>query len=142
VRRAPGVSFTTHIFREGPMYVTYVPALDVSSRGFTGEEVRANIRDAVRGSLAASAISNCSLACDSRSPTAPGPACSTCGDERSCHPLPTHYCAKSPSPQHLVQRRRHSRRGRHTYPPSPISPHFKRKPPPCVGFSDTLGPNG
>jgi hypothetical protein len=88
------------------MYVTYVPALDVSSRGFTGEEVRANIRDAVRGSLA------------------------------------THYCAKSPSPQHLVQRRRHSRRGRHTYPPSPISPHFKRKPPPCVGFSDTLGPNG
>jgi predicted RNase H-like HicB family nuclease len=51
----PDFSFTTHIFREGPMYVAYVPALDVSSCGSTDEEARKNIRDAVRGFLAASA---------------------------------------------------------------------------------------
>jgi predicted RNase H-like HicB family nuclease len=33
----------------------YVPSLDVSSCGSTGEEARRNIRDAVRGYLAASA---------------------------------------------------------------------------------------
>lgn len=48
-------SFTAHIFREGAMYVAYVPALDVSSCGATDEEARRNIRDAVRGFLAASA---------------------------------------------------------------------------------------
>ena len=37
------------------MYVAYVPALDVSSCGSTDEEARKNIRDAVRGFLAASA---------------------------------------------------------------------------------------
>lgn len=37
------------------MYVAYVPALDVSSCGATDEEARSNIRDAVRGFLAASA---------------------------------------------------------------------------------------
>ena len=37
------------------MYVAYVPALDVSSCGATDEEARKNIRDAVRGFLAASA---------------------------------------------------------------------------------------
>jgi predicted RNase H-like HicB family nuclease len=48
-------SFDTHIFKEGGAYVAYVPALDVSSCGATDEEARRNIRDAVRGYLAASA---------------------------------------------------------------------------------------
>jgi predicted RNase H-like HicB family nuclease len=48
-------SFDTHIFREGDAYVAYAPALDVSSCGATDEEARRNIRDAVRGFLAASA---------------------------------------------------------------------------------------
>lgn len=51
----PDFSFTAHIFREGPTFVAYVPALDVSSCGSTDEEARRNIRDAVRGFLAASA---------------------------------------------------------------------------------------
>jgi predicted RNase H-like HicB family nuclease len=48
-------SFDAHIFKEGDAYVAYVPALDVSSCGATDEEARHNIRDAVRGFLAASA---------------------------------------------------------------------------------------
>jgi len=48
-------SFDTHIFKEAETYVAYVPALDVSSCGATDEEARRNIRDAVRGFLAASA---------------------------------------------------------------------------------------
>ena len=48
-------SFDAHIFKEGNTYVAYVPALDVSSCGATDEEARRNIRDAVRGFLAASA---------------------------------------------------------------------------------------
>jgi predicted RNase H-like HicB family nuclease len=48
-------SFDTHMFKEGETYVAYVPALDVSSCGATDEEARRNIRDAVRGFLAASA---------------------------------------------------------------------------------------
>jgi len=48
-------SFTVHIFKEGDTYVAYVPALDVSSCGASDEEARQNIRDAVRGFLAASA---------------------------------------------------------------------------------------
>ena len=48
-------AFDTHIFKEGDTYVAYVPALDVSSCGATDEEARRNIRDAVRGFLAASA---------------------------------------------------------------------------------------
>jgi predicted RNase H-like HicB family nuclease len=55
VHRVSDFSFTAHIFREGAMYVAYVPALDVSSCGATDEEARRNIRDAVRGFLAASA---------------------------------------------------------------------------------------
>jgi predicted RNase H-like HicB family nuclease len=51
----PEFSFTAHIFKEGETYVAYVPALDVSSCGATDEEARRNIRDAVRGFLAASA---------------------------------------------------------------------------------------
>jgi predicted RNase H-like HicB family nuclease len=48
-------SFDTHIFREGDAYVAYAPALDISSCGDTEDEARRNIRDAVRGFLAASA---------------------------------------------------------------------------------------
>src|SRR5258706_4375377 len=48
-------SFDVHIFKEGDTYVAYVPALDLSSCGATDEEARRNIRDAVRGFLAASA---------------------------------------------------------------------------------------
>jgi predicted RNase H-like HicB family nuclease len=48
-------SFDTHIFKEGDTYVAYAPALDVSSCGATEDEARRNIRDAVRGFLAASA---------------------------------------------------------------------------------------
>jgi predicted RNase H-like HicB family nuclease len=48
-------SFDTHIFKEGDMFVAHVPALDVSSCGMTDDEARHNIRDAVRGFLAASA---------------------------------------------------------------------------------------
>ena len=48
-------SFDVHIFKEGNAYVAYVPALDLSSCGATDDEARSNIRDAVRGFLAASA---------------------------------------------------------------------------------------
>ncbi|MGA2599443.1 MAG: type II toxin-antitoxin system HicB family antitoxin [Bryobacteraceae bacterium] len=48
-------SFDTHIFKEGDTYVAYVPALDISSCGATDDEARRNIRDAVRGFLAACA---------------------------------------------------------------------------------------
>lgn len=48
-------SFDAHIFKEGDTFVAYVPALDLSSCGATDEEARKNIRDAVRGFLAASA---------------------------------------------------------------------------------------
>ena len=48
-------SFDTHIFKEGDAYVAFVPALDVSSCGATEEQARHNIRDAVRGFLAACA---------------------------------------------------------------------------------------
>ena len=49
------ISFDVHIFKEGETYVAYVPALDVSSCGATDDEARRDIRDAVRGFLAASA---------------------------------------------------------------------------------------
>jgi hypothetical protein len=48
-------SFDTHIFKEGDTYVAYAPALDLSSCGATDEEARRNIREAVRGFIAASA---------------------------------------------------------------------------------------
>jgi len=50
-----GFSFDAHIFKEGDAYVAHAPSLDVSSCGATEEEARRNIRDAVRGFLAASA---------------------------------------------------------------------------------------
>jgi hypothetical protein len=48
-------SFDVNIFQDGETYVSYSPALDVSSCGATGDDARRNIRDAVRGFLAASA---------------------------------------------------------------------------------------
>jgi predicted RNase H-like HicB family nuclease len=49
------VSFTVHTFKEGKIYVAYVPELDLSSCGVTDEEARKNIRDAVQGFLEVSA---------------------------------------------------------------------------------------
>src|SRR5687768_4081459 len=52
--RMQSISFTVHLFKEGDMFVAYVPELDLSSCGKTTEEARANIQDAVRGFLEAS----------------------------------------------------------------------------------------
>jgi predicted RNase H-like HicB family nuclease len=49
------ISFTVHVFREGPAYVAHVPELDVSSCGASREEARKNIAEAVDGFLRASA---------------------------------------------------------------------------------------
>jgi len=49
------ISFTVHIFKEGPTFVAYVPELDLSSCGATHEEARKNVCDAVRGFLETSA---------------------------------------------------------------------------------------
>ena len=53
--RIRDISFTVHIFKEGPAFVAHVPELDVSSCGDTDEEARKNIQDAVRGFLETSA---------------------------------------------------------------------------------------
>jgi predicted RNase H-like HicB family nuclease len=53
-KQMPEFSFDARFFKEGDTYVAYVPALDISSCGATVEEARGNIRDAVRGFLAAS----------------------------------------------------------------------------------------
>ena len=45
------ISFTVHLFKEGDMFVAYVPELDLSSCGNTHEEAQRNIKDAVRGFL-------------------------------------------------------------------------------------------
>ncbi len=44
-----------HIFKEGDAFVAHVPTLEVSSCGSTTDEALRNIRDAVRGFLAATA---------------------------------------------------------------------------------------
>jgi len=49
------ISFTIHIFKEGPTFVAYVPELDLSSCGGTEQEARKNVRDAVYGFLETSA---------------------------------------------------------------------------------------
>ncbi len=43
------IQFNTDIWREGGMYVSYVPRLDISSCGKTIEEAKKNIHDAVEG---------------------------------------------------------------------------------------------
>ena len=48
-------SFTVHTFKEGRMYVAYVPELDLSSCGATDEDARKYIRDAIRGFVETSA---------------------------------------------------------------------------------------
>jgi predicted RNase H-like HicB family nuclease len=50
------ISYTVHIFREGGTYVAYVPELDLSSCGATGDDAHRNIRDAVNGFLETSAV--------------------------------------------------------------------------------------
>lgn len=45
------ISYTTHVFKEGDVFIAYVPELDVSSCGDTAEAARKNIQDAVRGFL-------------------------------------------------------------------------------------------
>ena len=64
-------SFDTDIFKEGATYVAYLPALDISSCGATDDEARRNIRDAVRGFLAACAGNDRRNSGRSRSPVIP-----------------------------------------------------------------------
>ena len=45
------ISFTVHLFKEGEVYVAYVPELDVSSCGDTPEEARKNIQEAAQAFL-------------------------------------------------------------------------------------------
>ncbi len=45
------IQFNTEIWKEGEMYVSYVPQLDVSSCGSTIDEAKKNISDAVEGFL-------------------------------------------------------------------------------------------
>lgn len=45
------ISFTVHVFKEGEVYVAYVPELDVSSCGDTLEEARKNIQEAAQAFL-------------------------------------------------------------------------------------------
>ena len=45
------ISFTVHVFKEGDVYVAYVPELDVSSCGGTPEEARKSIQEAAQGFL-------------------------------------------------------------------------------------------
>ena len=50
------ISFTVHIFKDGETFVAYVPELDLSSCGSTGEEARKNIRYVIRVFLKTSAV--------------------------------------------------------------------------------------
>lgn len=45
------INFTTQIWKEGKMYVSYCPELDVSSCGRTVEKARKNLLEAVEGFL-------------------------------------------------------------------------------------------
>ena len=45
------INFTAQIWREGKMYVSYCPELDVSSCGKTPEEAKKNLCEAVEGFL-------------------------------------------------------------------------------------------
>jgi predicted RNase H-like HicB family nuclease len=49
------IAYTVHTFKEGSTFVAYVPELDLSSCGRTGDDARRNIRDAVAGFVEASA---------------------------------------------------------------------------------------
>ena len=41
------LSFTVHVFKEGEVFIAYVPELDLSSCGDTAPEARSNIQEAV-----------------------------------------------------------------------------------------------
>jgi len=45
------INFTTQIWREGKMYVSYCPELDVSSCGKTPEKAKKNLLEAVEAFL-------------------------------------------------------------------------------------------
>lgn len=45
------LNFTTQIFKEGKMFVSYNPEFDVSSCGYSIEEARKNLREALEGFL-------------------------------------------------------------------------------------------
>ncbi len=45
------INFTTQIWKEGKMYVSYCPELDVSSCGKTIRETKKNLMEAVEGFL-------------------------------------------------------------------------------------------
>lgn len=45
------LTFTVQVFREGSLFVSYNPELDVSSCGDTVEKAKMNLRDAVKGFL-------------------------------------------------------------------------------------------
>lgn len=45
------LNFTTQIFKEGKMFVSYNPEFDVSSCGHSLEEARQNLREALEGFL-------------------------------------------------------------------------------------------
>lgn len=47
----PNITFTVQIFREGKMFVSYAPEFEVSSCGYTLEEAKKNLKDAVTGFL-------------------------------------------------------------------------------------------
>jgi len=50
-----GIPYTVHTFKEGAVYIAYVPELDISSCGATDDEARKNIREAVQAFLEISA---------------------------------------------------------------------------------------
>ena len=45
------LTFTVQIFKEGNVYVSYNPEIDVSSCGETVEQAKNNLKDALRGFL-------------------------------------------------------------------------------------------
>jgi predicted RNase H-like HicB family nuclease len=49
------IAYTVHTFKEGEIYISYVPELDLSSCGETHQQAQKNIRDAVQGFLETSA---------------------------------------------------------------------------------------
>ncbi len=47
----PNITFTVQVFREGKMFVSYAPEFAVSSCGYTLEEAKKNLKEAVEAFL-------------------------------------------------------------------------------------------
>ena len=45
------ICFTTHVFKEGELYVAYTPELDISSCGVSIEEAKAHLNEALTAFL-------------------------------------------------------------------------------------------